>query len=94
MEGFKVVCIDDTNKPNEIPNNLWIKKDDVYTVVNAEYMNVQNRLLGFELAEKDINGCFPYTRFSYTRFRPFTKDDEAAIEAVKDLLDELAYAKI
>lgn len=91
---FKVVCVDASNRPNEIPENLWVKKDEVYNVTNAEYMNLQNRLIGFELEELDISGCFPYTRFAYTRFRPFTKDDEAAIEAVKDLLEELDYAEV
>jgi hypothetical protein len=51
-------------------------------------MNMQDRLLGLELEELDISGCFPYTRFAYTRFRPFTKQDEEAEEAVKELLKE------
>lgn len=85
---MKVVAVDVSNRPNDIPMNLWIEKDSVYTVINAEHMNMQNRLLGFELEELDISGCFPYTRFSYTRFRPFTKDDADAEEAVKELLEE------
>ena len=88
---FKVVCIDASNKPNDIPNNKWVKKDETYTVVNAEFMNMQNRLLGFELAEIDLTGCFPYTRFVASRFRPFTLDDAAAISAVEDLLKEFDY---
>ena len=94
MKGFKVVCIDASNRPNEIPTSLWVKKDDIYNVTNAEYMNMQNRLIGFELSELDISGCFPYSRFAYTRFRPYTKEDYKAIEAVKELLKELEYAEI
>jgi hypothetical protein len=87
--NFKVVCIDASNRPNDIPNILWIEKDEVYTVIKAEYMNIQNKILGFELAEKDLSDCFPYSCFVATRFRPYTKDDEAAIAAVKDLLLEV-----
>tara|TARA_R110002167_G_scaffold174781_1_gene373722 strand:+ start:2324 stop:2602 length:279 start_codon:yes stop_codon:yes gene_type:complete len=85
---MKIVCVNAENKPNEIPNNLWVVKDEVYTVINAEHMNIQNRLLGFELEEIDISGCFPYTRFSANRFRPFTKQDEDALKAVESLLEE------
>ena len=85
---MRVVAIDVSNRPNEIPINLWIEKDSVYTVINAEHMNMQNRLLGFELEELDISGCFPYTRFAYTRFRPYTTEDYEAEEAVKELLKE------
>jgi len=85
---MRVVAINVSNRPNEIPINLWIEKDSVYTVINAEHMNMQNRLLGLELEELDISGCFPYTRFAYTRFRPFTKQDADAEEAVKELLKE------
>jgi hypothetical protein len=86
MSEFKVICIDDTSRPNEIPTSKWIKKDETYTVIKAEHMNVQNRLVGFELAEIDINDCFPYTRFSSNRFRPVSEDDIKAEEAVKELL--------
>jgi len=88
MGEFKVVCIDAGGRPNEIPNNLWVVKDEVYEVIKVEYMNIQNRLLGFELNELDISGCFPYTRFAATRFRPYTKDDKEAAEAVEQLLEE------
>ena len=85
---MKVVAIDVSNKPNDIPNNLWIKKDEVYTVINAEHMNIQNGLIGLELEELDISGCFPYTRFAASRFRPFTKEEAEAEDAVKELLSE------
>ena len=85
---IKIVCIDSDNRPNEIPINLWVVKEDVYTVSKAEYMNIQNRLLGFELEELDINGCFPYTRFAANRFRPYTEADDKAMEAVENLLEE------
>ena len=32
MNNMKVVCINDSNRPNEIPNSLWIKKGRFYDV--------------------------------------------------------------
>ena len=46
---FKVVAIDDSNRPNDIPTSKWIKKNEVYTVLKMDYMNQQNRILGFKL---------------------------------------------
>lgn len=99
MTSFKVVCIDSTNRPNEIPVNLWVEKDEVYEVIQMDYLNIQNRILGVKLAEKNIDNCFPYQYFALTRFRPYTEDDAKAIDAVEKLLreiniEELEYAQI
>jgi hypothetical protein len=75
---FKVIAINDSNKPNDIPSSRWIVKDDVYTVTQMDYMNIQNRLLGFKLEEKNIDDCFPYQYFSADRFRPLTEEDVKA----------------
>lgn len=85
---FKVVAIDDSNRPNDIPTSKWIKKDEVYTVIKMDYMNQQAGLLGFKLEEINIDDCFPYQYFSANRFRPLTEDDVRAEEAVKELLKE------
>ena len=29
---MKVVCIDDSNKPLDIPEHKWVKKDSIYTI--------------------------------------------------------------
>ena len=92
MDSFKVICINANNRPNEIPTSLWIERGAKYTVVNAEVMNLQNRLLGFQLSERDLTECFPYTFFAANRFKAFTEEDAQAEKEVEELLmgvDEL-----
>lgn len=85
---FKVICINDSGRPNEIPISKWIKKDEEYTVIRMDYMNMQGRLLGFQLEEVSLEGCFPYLYYSSSRFRPLTEDDINAEKAVRSLLEE------
>lgn len=83
---FKVIAVDAANRPNEIPTSKWIEKDEVYTVTEMAYMNIQNKLLGFKLEEINIDDCFPYQFFAARRFRPLTEDDVMAAEKVEELL--------
>ena len=36
---MKVVCIDDTNRPIDIPESKWVKKDEIYTIVKVVKLN-------------------------------------------------------
>lgn len=65
---FKCVCINDSNRPNDVPTAKWVKKGQVYTVLSMEKMNMQSGQIGFELEEIDLSDCFPYTRFAAWRF--------------------------
>jgi len=85
---FKVVAKDVSGRPNEIPISKWIKKDEVYVVIQMDYMNIQGRILGFKLEELNIDECFPYQYFSSSRFRPYSKEDAEAEEAVRKLLEQ------
>jgi hypothetical protein len=62
---FKVVCVHDENKPNDIPNSLWIEHDKVYTV--KEIRQSANGIC-FVLEELDLRTCYPYEGFSVERF--------------------------
>lgn len=31
----RVQCIDDSAKPAEIPDSFWIKKGEIYTIINS-----------------------------------------------------------
>lgn len=85
---FKVIAINTNAKPETIPNNKWIVKDEIYTVIQMDYLNMQNKILGFKLKELNINDCLPYQYFAANRFRPLTKQDQEAEIAVKKLLEE------
>ncbi len=90
---FKVVCIDDSCRPNDIPTSKWIERNEVYTVIQADFLNAQNGVLGFKLKEKNLDNCFPYQYFAARIFRPLTRLDLEAEKAVKQLLEE-QYAKV
>lgn len=66
---FKVICIHDGERPNDIPTSRWIVKGKEYTVITVERMNMQGNSIGYELDEIDLaECCFPYTRFGAWRF--------------------------
>lgn len=67
---MEVICINDKNRPNEVPANRWIKKDKSYTVIEASKMNVQGGILGFKLEEINNDDLAPYQYFRADRFAP------------------------
>lgn len=67
---FKVLCVDDRQRPNEIPLSKWVKKGEVYTVVKVVNAMMQGGLISFQIEEIDLTGCEPYLFFSSTRFAP------------------------
>lgn len=66
--SFKVICINDSNKPNDIPQSQWVKKGSIYTVTKVAKMLIQDGIYGFELAEINLEGCAPYKYYSAERF--------------------------
>ena len=84
---LKLICIDDKNKPDEIPKEKWIKYGETYTLINVQFLDVENTM-GFELNEITLDkSCFPYHYFTPDRFIP--KDDEELKqldESFKDLI--------
>lgn len=90
MDSFKVVCVNDRFKPKEIGESAWIKKGDVYTVIEAKFMRRQNMSIGYMLEEINLPEDSPYKFFAANRFRPYQQDDaKEAQESVEKLLDEL-----
>jgi len=63
---FKATCVDDKNRPNEIPINKWVKEGEKYTVIGAEIC--PGGILAFTLEEIDLSDCFPYRHFAARRF--------------------------
>jgi hypothetical protein len=67
---MKVVCINDSGRPNEIPITKWVKKADVYTVIDYIKYNIQGGKIAYILEEIDLTGCEPWKGFSEERFIP------------------------
>lgn len=85
---MRVVCINDSNKPNEIPNSMWILKGQVYTVVKVMKCNIQGGILGFELEEKKLVDCDPYKYYSADRFAPVVEDGTPSMRQ-EEVLEEV-----
>jgi len=93
---MKVVCINDKNRPNEIPTSKWIKEKTEYTVIKADYLSIQNKILGYQLEEIDLTDCFPYLYFVASRFAIVKPDEEmeriVEEEMEEELEEELEFA--
>jgi hypothetical protein len=71
---IKCICINDKNKPKEIPESKWVKKGEEYTVIFT-IMVMPQRELALQLDEIDLDeSCMPYEYFLATRFA-FDEDD-------------------
>lgn len=65
---IKCICVDDTNRPKEIPKDKWVKKGQEYTIIFAIVVLPQ-RELGIQLDEIDLDeSCAPYEYFLAKRF--------------------------
>ena len=89
---MKVICINDKNRPNEIPTSKWVKEKVEYNVIKADYMNMQNKILGYQLAEIDLSDCVPYLYFAASRFAILQPDEETERVVEEELEEELELA--
>jgi len=87
MENFRVVCVNDRNKPDGFVGD-WIKKGEIYTVVDAKKLARQRLSIGYKFAELSIHEKSVFQYFLANRFRPYDEDDSKAEEAVQELLEE------
>jgi len=91
---FKVICIHDQDRPNDIPTSRWVVKGQEYTVIKVDRMHMHNGMLAYELEEIDLQECcFPYARFAAWRFGiPLsqfvqeTKEDTVPVEEELELV--------
>jgi len=76
----KCICIDDSNKPKEIPKRLWVEKGKEYHITHIYFHNMQF-ISGCELKEKRLTKyCYPFESYKLSRFG-FTH------EALKQLIE-------
>jgi hypothetical protein len=62
-----VRCIDDSQRPDEIPVTKWVKAGEAYSVVGWQRSITQDCWF-FILKEIDLTGCGMYKGFSTDRF--------------------------
>jgi hypothetical protein len=64
---FKALCIDDKNRPKEIPENIWLKEGKPYTITDVK--KLRDGTLGFVVLEVPLGEhTFPYFYLSSSRF--------------------------
>ena len=81
------ICINDKNKPDEIPINKWVKKGDAYTVIYTVVVLPQKQL-AFHLAEIELDeSCSPYEYFLASRFAFRIEHLDKLMQLIKDCSD-------
>ena len=83
------ICVDSSNRPNDIPVSKWVVKGQEYTVVKAAKLTMQGGILGYQLAEIDLTDCVPYLFFAASRFKEKEPPIEKKEEKVEELVEEL-----
>ncbi len=82
---MKLLCIDDKNKPDEIPQEKWIKKDEEYTPTWVFMHRLQGNIQGIQVAEIDLDdSCKPYISFKLARFAVKESDLEELLALMRD----------
>lgn len=82
--SVECICINDSNRPKEIPQSKWVKEGEKYTVIYTVTVLPQKQL-GFHLAEIELtDNELPYEYFLASRFG-FTQENlQKLIELIKD----------
>lgn len=81
---IKCLCVDDTNKPSQIPQDKWIEKGKEYTILFSMTVLPQKQL-AFQLYEIDLDdSCSPYEWFLANRFAFREEDLGNLIEFIQD----------
>ena len=87
MSDFKVICINDSNKPDGFIGK-WIEKNKIYTVVDIKVLLNNNMQTGYKLEEAPIDESSIYQFFMSSRFR-LMNDDDYAQQAFENLMKEV-----
>lgn len=85
---FEVVCINDKNRPIEIPPTKWIQFGKTYTVIKVG--KTLDNQVGFVLQEVELGeDTFPYDLFSAKRFAVKVGLVDTAEETAEEVVDDL-----
>jgi hypothetical protein len=85
---ISVICIDDSNRPNEVPITRWLELHQEYTIIKVMIMKVQGGLAGVKLEEINNDDLFPWTYFRADRFG---QTEEQLMEYIKNKELEVEY---
>lgn len=85
--SVRILCINDADKPVEIPKKKWVVKDEEYTLIFIAFCHPQ-KCQGFGLAEIELDEtCHPYEYYKASRFAIRAEDLEEFLQLAKDCTD-------
>lgn len=85
---MRVLCINDENKPTQIPQEQWIKVGKLYTVTQIIALPLQPGMTGFLLKEVSLSpDCFPYEFYNSKRFVEVFEKEQEAVAALEEEAD-------
>ena len=80
-----VECINDGNRPKQVPVEKWIVKGQRYTVIATTQMNLQRNKIGLKLKEIELDqSCFPYEYFDADRFKIVEPETAVAKQEIEE----------
>lgn len=94
MSEFRVICIDDKNRPIVIPTKNWVEKDEDYTVIGVQNMARQKGIFGYILKEVSPPKESGYNSYNAMRFRLEMPRDIEAQKAFEQLMQEVEENEI
>ena len=82
---MKAICIDSSNKPDNISEYEWIEEGSVYTITEVVAMGLQEGKLGVAFEEIELtDASAPYKYYSLERFLLIPDDMTMTVERVMD----------
>lgn len=78
-------CIDDKNRPSDLPLSKWVKEEEKYHITFVT-LCLPQKVFGYSLYEKPLGPeCSPYEYFISTRFAVKKEDIEKIIQLYNDI---------
>ena len=76
MMDIRVMCVSDSNRPKEIPEEKWVKKGEKYTINKLMKLMKNGGILGVTLEEIKLDESnLPYKYFKLERFKVLDSDE-------------------
>ena len=92
---MKVICIDNSKKPKNVPVEEWVQEGDAYTVTRIVRMGLQKDTYGYLLKEVQLSSrSFPYELYDATRFLPIDLLSMIKEEKEEEVTIEEAYLEL
>ena len=84
---MKLICLDDKNKPKEIPESKFVKEGEWYELLMV-IRCMPGNIIGFQFVSPELDEtCLPYICYLGTRFAMLEKDIKEFEQLCRDCSD-------